>query len=295
MRFGIIGGTALVQNMNGFRITEEGWFQTKHWGEIWLVRGEIAGCEVFFIPRHGKGHKNPPHQVNYIGNLVALKMNGIDFVFATSAMGALDEKYSPGQLVLVDGVTDKTEGRQRTFFNKGIACHVAVSQVVCPHLHRQIDITASCLKISYQSHGDLVVINGPEFSTGSESRIYRAEGHQVIGMTASPEFRIARDLQMHYGLIGQVTDYDNPPPGMAVEHVDQKIISARLAEVSEKAIQVICQTIASWPCVEPSCNCHHSLNGAILTAPEVVDLEIRRQICAAFGVKEIPREWFASL
>lgn len=292
-KFGIIGGTALAQNMRGFRIIEEGWFQTKHWGEVWLVKGEIAGHEVFFVPRHGKGHKNPPHRVNYVGNLVALKMNGVTTVLAASAMGALDQKYTPGHLVFVKDVTDRTEGRQRTFFDKGIACHVALSQAVCPHLHERLMLVASDLEIPYQPYGKLVVINGPHFSTVQESGIYRAEGHHVVGMTGSPEFKIARDLEMHYAIIGQVTDYDNPPPGLDVEPVDQKVISARLAKVGGRAARVIHQTIFSWSSDEPSCNCCHSLDGSILTAPEEVDSETRLQICDAFGVEEIPQEWFA--
>jgi 5'-methylthioadenosine phosphorylase len=220
--------------------------------------------------------------------MVALRQLGVTEVIAVSAMGGLAYGYEPGELVFVNDTIDRTWGRVSTVFEGGLAAHVV--QGICPRLRQHAHLAAAALGISHQSSGTLVVIQGPQFSTPAESVVHRAWGAHVVGMTSQPEAKLARELGMCYVLIGQVTDLDNPPDGH--HGVTQQEVSSRIADLSDKAAGVI-MALVDYHVDEAKCNCAQSLVGAILTAPDHMAVPSSR-LCAAFGIKEIPPEWFAS-
>lgn len=288
-KIGIIGGTAL-SHLKVFQEGPKGWrrHDTTHFGNVWLCEGQIGDQEVILLPRHGPGHRTPPHKVNYVGNLVALRQLGVTEVIAVSAMGGLADGYEPGKLVFVSDTIDKTWGRVSTVFDDNVAAHIA--QGICPRLRHRAHLAAEAIGIAHQSEGTLVVIPGPQFSTPAESAINRASGVHVVGMTSQPEAKIARELGLCYVLIGQVTDLDNPHGGH--QGVTQQEVSSRIADLSYKAACVIMALIPD-PVSEVNCGCGQSLVGAILTAPDHMAIPSSR-LCTTFGIKQIPPEWFAS-
>jgi len=291
---GIIAGTAL-RNLEGLKVKREFEHQTHYWKNVSVIEGELDGLPVFLVPRHGKHHERLPSEVNYIGNMIALKQLGVTQVLAVSAMGGLAPGYDPGMLVFVDATTDKTQGRRSTIFGEGIVAHVTREKAVCPVIHSALVAAAEKLGVPYRESGDLVVMNGPQFSSAPESRVNRLEGHQVVGMTNEPEAKLARELGLHYAVIGQVTDHDNPPPGTAVHAVTQQEITHRLASMGSLASSVIRSVLASpfFADQEPACGCHKSLVGAVLTHPKGIDTSVTLRLKKVFGLNEIPANWFA--
>ncbi len=202
---GIIGGTALKE-LEGMQVTWQGDDRG-----AWVVEGTLNDTPVVMIHRHGRGHNIPPHQVNYIANMSALRRRRCQHVLAFSAMGGMAMGYTPGNLVFVNEIADHTSGRKHTIFEDGIAAHIARPMAVCPQLHKILNQEATTLHLPHQSTGSLVVINGPRLSSRRESKLYQREGHCVIGMTSEPEAGLAREFGLCYALIGQITDLDNPP------------------------------------------------------------------------------------
>jgi 5'-methylthioadenosine phosphorylase len=284
---GIIGGTAL-KKLEGMQVTRKGDDRG-----AWVVEGTLNDTPVVMIHRHGRGHNIPPHQVNYVANMAALRRRGCQHVLAFSAMGGMAMGYTPGNLVFVNEIADRTSGRKHTIFEDGIAAHVARPMAVCPHIHQVLGSTAREWHLEHQTTGRLVVINGPRFSSRWESEIYRREGHEVIGMTSEPEAGLAREFGLCYALIGQVTDPDNPPgnnPG-----VNQGEVTDGMSVVSEHGLTLL-EKLVSHPYFtqEPSCDCQRSLNGTILTPHRVISgTGIDHRLRRLFGVDSLPREWFA--
>lgn len=291
-KYGVIGGTAL-KFLEGFQEISNGWHDTTHFGLVFVIQGKIGDTEVVLLPRHGPGHKTPPHQVNYIGNLVALKQLGVTDVIAVSAMGGLAPGYEPGMLVFVHDTVDKSWGRKSTVFEDGIATHIA--QGICPRLRHMASVVAERQDLQYQKTGISVVIQGPQFSAPAESAINRASGAHVVAMTNQPEAKLARELRMCYVLIGQVTDLDNPPEGEGGHGVDQPEVSGRLADLGKKASLVI-GGIVGFDGEEEGegCTCANALVGAVLTQPDHIHPDVRARLCTTFGFTNIPPEWFAA-
>ncbi len=173
-----------------------------------VTMGRIGHVRFSFIARHGEGHKLSPSQVNYRANIDALKRCGVTDVLAISAIGSLKEELAPGSFVAVDQFIDRTLGRERSFFGQGIVAHVGLADPVCPRLSKFAADAAEQGGATVHRGGTYVVIEGPQFSTRAESHLYRAWGADVIGMTALPEARLAREAELPYALLGMVTDYD---------------------------------------------------------------------------------------
>lgn len=285
---GIIGGTAL-KDLEGLEVNYQGDDQGAY-----VIEGTLNGVPVVVVRRHGRDHSIPPHQVNYIANLSALRRRGCRQVIAFSAMGGMAMGYSPGTLVFVDETTDQTSGRKHTIFEDGIAAHVARPMAVCPALHKVLCESTAELRFPYQPNGSLVVINGPRFSSRRESELYRRDGHHVIGMTSEPEAGLAREFGLCYALVGQITDPDNPPgkgPG-----VNQAEVHNGSAVVTAHGLALLESDLMKHPFFtqEAPCDCQSSLNGSILTPHQVisgtgVDHRLRR----LFGIEKLPSEWFA--
>jgi 5'-methylthioadenosine phosphorylase len=173
-----------------------------------VTMGRIGHVKVSFIARHGEGHRLAPGQVNYRANIDALKRCGVTDVLAISAVGSLREEFRPGEFVAVDQFIDRTVGRERSFFGKGVVAHVGLADPVCPRLAKFAADAAGKAGASVHRGGTYVAIEGPRFSTRAESRLYREWGAGVIGMTAMPEACLAREAELPYALLGMITDHD---------------------------------------------------------------------------------------
>lgn len=173
-----------------------------------VVRGELAGATLLFLPRHGLHHQVPPHQINYRANICALKKLGATHVVSLSAVGSMREEVVPGQVVVVDQYIDLTKRRPSTFFEDGIVGHVTFADPVCPLLARALADATRAAGATVHVGGTYLCMEGPQFSTRAESRLYRQWGVSVIGMTAMPEAKLAREAELPYATLALATDYD---------------------------------------------------------------------------------------
>jgi 5'-methylthioadenosine phosphorylase len=215
---GIIGGSGLYQ-IEG--LTQARWETVDSpFGapSDALLTGNLDGVDVVFLPRHGRGHVLSPSTINYRANIDALKRLGCTDVLSVSACGSLREDLPPGHFVLVDQFIDRTFAREKSFFGPGLVAHVSVAHPVCPKLLDALARAASAENIAHQVGGTYLVMEGPQFSTLAESRLYRSWGCDVIGMTNMPEAKLAREAELPYATIAMVTDYDCWHPDQT--HVD---------------------------------------------------------------------------
>jgi len=202
-----------------------------------VTTGLIGGVRFTFIARHGAGHRIPPSAVNYRANIDVLKRCGATDVLALSAIGSLREELAPGQFVAVDQFIDRTLGRERSFFGEGLVAHVGLADPVCPRLAKLAADAAHAAGATVHRGGCYVAIEGPQFSTRAESRVFRAWGADVIGMTAMPEARLAREAELPYALLGMVTDYDAWREGEGGVEVDAVLAVMRAnAALAQEAL-----------------------------------------------------------
>lgn len=200
-----------------------------------VTTGRLAGHRFTFIARHGAGHAIPPGDVNYRANIDVLKRCGVTDILALSAIGSLREELAPGHYVAVDQFIDRTQGRENSFFGPGVVGHVSLADPVCPRLASLAAAAARAAGGTVHQGGCYVAIEGPQFSTRAESRMYRAWGGDVIGMTAMPEARLAREAELPYALLGMVTDWDSWREGEAGVEASQilAVIAANVALAHE--------------------------------------------------------------
>lgn len=256
MALGIIGGSGLYQ-LPGL-IDAEWRLVTTPWGEPSdaLLHGRLGNTELVFLPRHGRGHRLAPAELNARANIAALKAAGCTAVLSLSACGSFREALPPGSLILVDQLVDRTRGRANSFFGDGIVAHVSMADPMCPRLRGLI----ASGEVSCVDGGTYVAIEGPQFSTRAESRLYRAAGINVIGMTALPEAALAREAELCYQTVAMVTDFDSWHGG---EAVDVAQVIAVLAANADKARALVTGLAARW--TDAPCACHHALDNAIIT------------------------------
>jgi len=174
-----------------------------------ILTGRLAGVRIAFLPRHGRGHRIPPDQLNARANIMALKQLGVTDLISVSAVGSLDDARAPGDFVLVDQFIDRTHSRPMSFFGHGLAAHVAFADPVCPRLSALLAAAIPISGAKLHKGGTYLAMQGPQFSTRAESRLYKSWGAHVIGMTAMPEARLAREAELPYALLAMVTDYDS--------------------------------------------------------------------------------------
>lgn len=228
-----------------------------------VTTGKLAGVRFTFIARHGAGHRLPPSAVNYRANIDVLKRCGVTDVLAISAIGSLREELVPGHFVAVDQFIDRTMQRERSFFGPGLAAHVGLADPVCARLSGAAADAAEAAGATVHRGGCYVAIEGPQFSTRTESRMYRAWGADVIGMTAMPEARLAREAELPYAILGMVTDYDSwREEGEAVE-------TAAILEVMRAnaglARATLAKLAAALPADRQPLPIDTALDGAIVT------------------------------
>lgn len=212
--------------------------------------GRIGEVSVAFLSRHGRGHRVAPHEINYRANIWALKSLGVRWVISVSAVGSMKEEIIPGELVMVDQFIDRTRMRKSTFFEDGIAAHVAFADPVCGVLQQQLVAAARAEDITHHDGGTYVCIDGPQFSTRAESLLYRSWGVDVVGMTNLPEARLAREAQLAYATIALATDYDCWHEGE--EEVTVEAVLATVRGNVEKAQRVIRATVPALASAPPS-------------------------------------------
>jgi 5'-methylthioadenosine phosphorylase len=262
-RIGIIGGTGLY-NIEGF--TNQKWVKVKTpFGKPSddLLTGKIAGREVVFLPRHGRGHKILPSELNHRANIWAMKKLGVAWIISVSAVGSLQEKYKPCDIVLINQFFDRTkQSLAHTFFGRGIVAHIAFADPICEELRQIILQTAREAKATVHDGGTYVCMEGPAFSTRAESLANHRAGYDVIGMTNLGEAKCAREAEIAYATMAMATDYDCWK--MDEEHVTLEIVIANLHRNADTAKKIVAQAIAKIP-AEPNWHCHSALKNSFLT------------------------------
>ncbi len=239
-----------------------------------IVRGRLGDTTLLFLPRHGRGHRIAPHEINFRANICALKLSGATHLVSVSAVGSMKEEIRPGDLVVPDQFIDLTKKRVTTFFEEGLAAHVVFADPVCPLMSRALgDATATSATV--HRGGTYVCIEGPQFSTRAESRVYRSWGVSVIGMTAMPEAKLAREAELPYATLALSTDYD-----CWHETEDAVSVEAVLA-VLKKNVDLARRTIANLSRILPDPKespATGALKMAIMTAPDAIPRPTRERL-----------------
>ena len=246
-----------------------------------VTTGTLSGVRFTFLPRHGAGHSVPPAQVNYRANIDVLKRCGVSDVIALSAIGSLNAGMVPGSFVAVDQFIDRTTRREGSFFGPGLVAHVSLADPVCPRLRGAVVDAARAEAAAVHDGGCYVAIEGPQFSTRAESRLYRKWGGDVIGMTGMPEVRLAREAELPYAMLGMVTDYDSwrgEDAGVEASEVIEMV--HRNAELARR---VVARFAASLPDERPPSPIDSALDHAIMTAPAARDSALVAKLQAVAG------------
>jgi 5'-methylthioadenosine phosphorylase len=246
-----------------------------------VTTGKLEGVRFTFLPRHGVGHAIPPGSVNYRANIDVLKRCGVTDLLALSAIGSLTPGMAPGHFVAVDQFIDRTTGRENSFFGLGLVAHVSLADPVCPGLRTRLIAAAGQADAKIHDGGCYVAIEGPQFSTRAESKLYRKWGGDVIGMTAMPEARLAREAELPYALLGMVTDYDSWREGEA--GVDAADVLAVMARNVELARQTVRHFAASLPKTRSFSPIDAALDNAVMTAREARDPVLVAKLQAVAG------------
>jgi len=279
-KIGIIGGSGLY-NMEGMTRIEEAKVTTP-FGEPSdaIVLGSVGGVRVAFLPRHGEGHRISPAELPSKANIYALKSLGVERIISVSAVGSLKEEIAPLDIVLPDQLIDVTKGRASTFFTDGIVGHVSFAEPFCPVLS-QLSFEAST-KAGAKVHkrGTYVVVEGPQFSTRAESQLYRSWSVDVVGMTASPEAKLAREAEMCYATLAMVTDYDCWHPGH--ESVTAEMILTNLRAGVDTVKRVLRFLLPSIP-ERRDCACASALEHAVVTDAEYVSENKKKELELLIG------------
>lgn len=280
---GIIGGSGLYQ-IDG--LEGASWVKVKTpWGKPSdeVLVGRLNGVAMAFLPRHGRGHVHSPSTVNYRANIDALKRLGCTDVIAISAVGSLREDYKPGDFVIVDQYIDRTFAREKSFFGTGCVAHVGFSHPTCPRLGAAAASAGRAVGVTVHEGATYVAMEGPQFSTLAESRLYRSWGADLIGMTGMPEAKLAREAELCYACIAMVTDYDCWHPDHGAVDVAQVV--ATMAKNSGHARDLVARLPGLLGPLHPPCphGCDHALDMAIMTAPDMRDATVLSTLDAVAG------------
>ena len=278
---GVIGGSGLYQ-IEG--LEGASWVRVDTpWGEPSdeLLVGRLDGVPMAFLPRHGRGHVQTPSSINYRANIDALKRLGCTDVVAVSAVGSLREDYRPGDFVLVDQYIDRTFAREKSFFGPGLVGHVSFAHPTCPRLS---DACAQAAQgVTVHRGATYLAMEGPQFSTLAESRLYRSWGADIIGMTGMPEAKLAREAELCYACVAMVTDYDCWHPGH--DAVDVAMVIRTLTQNAGHARNLVARLPGLLGADRAPCphGCDRALDTAIMTAPSARDPELLAKLDAVAG------------
>jgi 5'-methylthioadenosine phosphorylase len=262
VEYGIIGGSGLY-HMPGFERAEAVRLKTP-FGEPSdaFVLGTLAGRRVAFLPRHGEGHRHLPSEVNFRANIFGFKVLGARAILSASAVGSLQERYEPGDILIPDQLVDRTRHRADTFFGAGIVAHVSFADPFCPRLRKAL--VNACLERDLTVHdgGTYLCMEGPLFSTRGESLLYRSWGLDVIGMTNLQEAKLAREAEICYATMALVTDYDCWHPDYDTVNIEEVL---RILASNAEHARAVLTTVVSAPAPDSSCHCQHALDTAVIT------------------------------
>lgn len=269
---GIIGGSGLYAID---ALEDAQWIEVKSpFGEVSdaILCGRIGDVQLRFLPRHGRGHRLTPSGVNARANIDALKRTGCTDVLAISAVGSLGEDLAPGHFVTVDQFIDQTRGRVSSFFDNGFVAHVGFADPVCPRLSKMAARATAAAGGTVSEGATYLAMEGPAFSTRAESQLYRQWGAQVIGMTAMPEAKLAREAELPYALLAMVTDYDAWREGEAPVSVDQVVEQMHAnAALARKAVV---EFVKALPKTREPSPIDRALDDAVLTIPDKFDRQV---------------------
>lgn len=282
---GIIGGSGLYA-IDGLEDAQ--WIAIEGpWGKPSdeVLCGRIGDVNLRFLPRHGRGHPISPERVNSRANIDALKRAGCTDILAVSAVGSLREQIEPGRFAVVEQFIDRTHGRERSFFGPGLVCHVSMADPVCPRLSDMAAAAIAGARGRVATGATYLAIEGPQFSTRAESRMYREWGADVIGMTAMPEARLAREAELPYALVGMVTDYDcwRASEQWGDEAVDVGQVVAQMQLNSQLARDMVLRFVNALPPVREPSPIDFALEDAVITAPDSHDPALLARLDAVAG------------
>lgn len=282
---GIMGGTGLY-DIKGLTDVEEVEVETPFGAPSSAVTvGSLDGTRLLFIARHGKGHVLAPSEINYRANIFALKQLGAAWCISVSAVGSLQEHIAPGDVVIPDQYIDRTRSRASTFYGKGVVVHVPFADPVCPVLCDALHAVATEIGtadgVRVHNRGIYVCMEGPQFSTRAESHMYREWGASLIGMTAIPEAKLAREAELAYATLALVTDYDCWRTASA--DVDVTEILAVMKKNSEFARKVLKATVRKLQHLNPSPLAANALAQSIITPPQLIPAKVKEQLQPLIG------------
>jgi 5'-methylthioadenosine phosphorylase len=280
VHIGIIGGSGLY-DMAELTDREEKTVSTPFGDPSGpYVLGAIGGKRVAFLARHGAGHRILPSELNFRANIYGFKVLGVERILSASAVGSLKDAYKPLDILIPDQFFDRTKGRISTFFGRGIVGHIAFAHPLCPHLSKIAADSAESVGATVHRGGTYVNMEGPQFSTLAESKLYRSWGMDVIGMTNLQEAKLAREAEICYATIALVTDYDCWHPDHDSVTVD--MIVANLIQNARTAQQAIAMAIGSLPAAR-TCACKDALATAIITRPEAIPEQAKKDLAPIIG------------
>jgi 5'-methylthioadenosine phosphorylase len=283
-KLGIIGGSGLY-DLPGLEDVSARAMDTP-WGapSDALTSGRLNGVELVFLPRHGRGHRIPPHEINFRANIAALKLAGCTDVVSISACGSLKEDLPPGRFVVVDQYIDRTTSRANSFFETGCAAHVSVADPVCSRLSGLAADAAQSAGAPVKRGGTYLAMEGPQFSSKAESRLYRSWGCDVIGMTNMPEARLAREAELPYAAIAMVTDYDSWKADEAAVDVPAVLaVMKQNAGLARETIARLAELVSDMPRTPSPQGIETGLDTAIITPPDARDPELVERLKAIAG------------
>jgi 5'-methylthioadenosine phosphorylase len=280
VQIGIIGGSGLydmAEVTNRKEVTLETPFGEPSGP---YILGTLRGKRVAFLARHGAGHRFSPSELNFRANIFGMKMLGVEYILSASAVGSLKETYAPLHIVIPDQFIDRTKGRVSTFFGRGLVAHVGFAHPFCKVLSSVAFDSGTRAGATIHKNGTYVCMEGPQFSTLAESRLYRSWGADIIGMTNLQEAKLAREAEICYTTIALVTDYDCWHPDHDSVTVD--MIIANLTQNAKTAQQIIAGAVDALP-YERSCECASALKYALITRPDAIPAQTRKDLAPLVG------------
>jgi len=279
-KIGVIGGSALY-SIEGLTDIEKLEIDTPFGSPSdYITVGKLAGVGIAFLPRHGKGHRLSPTEVPYQANIYALKSLGVEHIISVTAVGSLKEEMKPGDLVIPDQLIDRTRNRPSSFFDGGIVAHVIFAEPFCPALSQTLFETAREVDTAVHQGGTYVAMEGPAFSTRAESNLYRSWGASLIGMTALPEAKLAREAEICYATIAGVTDYDCWQEACAPIPID--VILETQRSQTRKIREIIRLAVGRIPDIR-RCQCATALKTAIVTDPKLIPAAQKKKLKLIIG------------
>ncbi len=277
-RVGVIGGSGfyeLLENAREARLSTP--FGDP--SDVYFL-GEIGGVPVAFLPRHGRGHRILPSEVNYRANIWGMKALGVHYVLSASAVGSLREELKPLDIVVPDQLFDRTKARPSTFFGDGVVVHMGFADPFCPYVSQQIVTAGRATGATVHEGGTYVCIEGPQFSTRAESNVYRRQGFDIIGMTNLQEAKLAREAELCYATMALVTDYD-----VWYESADDVTLEQVLGNVRRnvETAQAIVRRVVPALDLARDCSCRHAVEHAINTPAELIPPETKQKLDLLIG------------